>query len=585
VADSRYLPFGKQIFLDTEPGKPPTTPEEVPQDIVVYLQLFSCYPHIPQAYDLLNGTDIWLFDYGTVPSNNFGELNYPQTLIPKIEDLWIDATPLQQLNWLWQIAKLWKPLQSKNVASTLIDSELIRVNGQIVQLIQLSSDRDTQPSLQELGELWSIWAQKAHPSIREMLIQLAISLKTGVVNQCQQIIAVLERALDLSIKTKQYAYQIYALSDSGPSRNNNEDAAYPIYEDASNIPVSEQALAIVCDGVGGHDGGEIASGDTIEYLRQKISGLSWTQNHSSREILDKLSQYINQSNDRISKRNDEEQRHERQRMGTTLVMALAHANHMYLGHVGDSRIYWITRHSCHQLTIDDDLASREDRLGYALYRDSLQYPSAGALIQAIGMRDSTALHPNLQHYIIDDDCIFLLCSDGLSDFDRIEQQWRNLLPVLDGKQDLATAVKNLITLANEKNGHDNATVALMHGRVTAKSDSETTVSWSDVQHGISESVSSPDIDWNDPLLSDTSKESAAERSPTTDNTEITQQFIGEPELLQTKSRPKWLKSLILLLIVSTIAGILSYYFLQWQINNDPDNDRSTTREEQEIEIE
>ena len=389
------------------------------------------------------------------------------------------------------------------------------------------------------------------------------------------------RAINLCRKAKQFSYQIYALSDSGPTRTNNEDAAYPIYDDVNNIPVSEQALAIVCDGVGGHEGGEIASGDTIEYLRDQISNLNWQEeSYSSRKILGKLAKYINQSNDRISKRNDSEQRQERQRMGTTLVMALAYAHEMYLGHVGDSRIYWITRNSCHQLTIDDDLASREVRLGYALYRDSLQYPSAGALIQAIGMRDSAALHPNLQHYVIDDDCIFLLCTDGLSDFDRIEQQWQNLLPVLEGKQDIATAVKDLIALANEKNGHDNVTVALVHGRVKSQPNAEVTVTWSDVESAISEAALQSENDYGEPIA-DTSDVSAAERTPATDNTEITEQLIGEP--LPTKSRPKWIKPLVLLLAISTVVGMVYYYFLQRQIE-DPGNDGSTTREEQDVEI-
>ena len=578
----RYRPFDSRIFLDTEPGNPPVTAEEVPEDIVVYLQLFPFYPHVPQAYGLLDSTDVWLFDYGTVPSDSWGELNYSSEFIPKLESLWVDATPLQQLNWLWQIAKLWQPLSSKNVASSLLNPELIRINGQIVQLLQLQSDRDNRPNLKQLGDLWSRWADEADPTIKKMLIQLGDRLKTGVVNQHQQIIAVLDKAIDISRKAHQYSYQTYALSDSGPTRANNEDAAYPIDDDVNNIPVSEKALAIVCDGVGGHEGGEIASGDTIKYLRDKISGLnSQQQSYSNGKILEKLAQYINQSNDLISSRNDSEQRHERQRMGTTLVMALAYAQKMYLAHVGDSRIYWITRNSCHQLTIDDDLASREVRLGYAVYRDSLQYPSAGALIQALGMRDSAALHPNLQHYTIDDDCIFLLCTDGLSDFDRIEQQWKNLLPVLEGEKDLATAVRDLISLANEKNGHDNVTVALVHGRVKSQPNSEITVSWSDVESSISEVVNS-DRDYSDPMWSDISEASASNRTPTTDNTEITEQLIGEP--LAIKKRPKWIIPLVVLLAVSTVVGIASYYLLNKGVV-DPGNGDTNTIEEQDVEIE
>lgn len=578
LINGRYFALGSQIVLDTQPSKPPLTPEEVPQEIVAYLQLFPCYPHIPQVYGQLDGTDAWLFDYGTVPSNIPGKLDYPLQLIPQLRFLWSGATALQQLNWLWQLAKLWKPLSSKKVASTLLNPDLIRINGQVVQLLQLHPDQDHQPSLKELGSLWSQWAEDAHPSIKEVLEQLATRLMTGIIDQISQAIAILDQAANQTRKARKYSYRIYALSDSGPSRSNNEDAAYPVHSQLDNTPISENSLAIVCDGVGGHDGGEIASQETIKYLRHKISQLALEeQNHSPGKVLGKLTKYINGSNDIISQRNDTEQRQERQRMGTTLVMTLSCAHELYVAHVGDSRIYWITPNSCHQITIDDDLASREVRLGYAVYRDSLQYPSAGALIQAIGMRDSAALHPNLQRYLIDSDCIFLLCTDGLSDFDRVEQNWRDkILPVLKGNQDLASAVKDLISIANQQNGHDNVTVALVHCQVESLAEtSQSKVAWSDVEFAISE----PSL-WTDTNLTDAIMENS---TPTEEmrpaETKIPELPIGEPligESLTVKRQPTWLKPLILLLIVSIVAGLVTLFLVQKTIqkqdNSNPAQD-------------
>ncbi len=576
LINDRYLALSEQIFLDTQPSKPPVTTEEVPQEIAVYLQLFPCYPHIPQAYGLLDGTDAWLFDYGTVPTVGSEEfLANPDQLIPRIEDLWAGATALQQLNWLWQLAKLWKPLSAKNVASTLLESDLIRINGQLVQLLQLQSDEEYQPSLRDLGNLWSQWAEHAKPNIKNLVEQLAGHLEIGIVDRVSQVIAILDHGINHCRKANQYSYQIYALSDSGPSRTNNEDAAYPTQSELDDASGSENALAIVCDGVGGHDSGEIASGETIKYLRSKISQLTLEEQDSSRKILEKLARYINRANDIINERNDSEQRQERQRMGTTLVMALSSAQEMYLGHVGDSRIYWITPNSCHQMTVDDDLASREVRLGYALYRDSLQYPSAGALIQAIGMRDSAALHPNLQRYIIDDDCIFLLCTDGLSDFDRVEQQWRqNILPVLEGKQDLASAVKDLIALANEKNGHDNVTVALVHCQVKPIADvSEVEVSWSEVECALEESTL-----WSDANLTDSIRSDPHPTNTTLVKTKIPEQQIGEA--LPAKSQSKWLKIIIFFLIASTMVGAMVWIFALKAPNDDnsPYNNGVETQE-------
>ena len=570
--NDRYVGISAQIYLDTKPSKPPLTPEEVPPHIVAYLQLFPSYPHVPQVYGLLDNTEAWLFDYGTVPTTASGKLIYPQELLPKLTSLWSNATAFQQLNWLWQIAKLWQPLQEKKVASTLLNPDLIRINGQILQLIQLQTDREYRPSLQNLGNLWQSWSENADFTVQEVIGQIATSLQTGKIKDIRQAIAVLDRALDISRVANKYSYQICALTDSGPNRSNNEDAAYPIYADSEQIPISENSLAIVCDGVGGHEGGEVASGETIKYLRSKISKLSLgEQEYSPGKILSKLTKYINGSNDIISQRNDSEKRQERQRMGTTLVMTLSCAHEMYLASVGDSRIYWITPNSCHQVTTDDDLASREVRLGYAVYRDSLQYPSAGALIQAIGMRDSTALHPNLQRYMIEDECIFLLCTDGLSDFDRVEQHWQHqILPVFDGKQDLSGAVHNLIELANRENGHDNVTVALVHCKVVPdRNATKTIVAWSDVESALSESNT-----WKVNDSASSFSDDGAIDEGTTKDTEIPEQqniLIGEekpPTASQSyKERPSWLKPLILTLLAFTAIGLLGWYLLNTSLEN------------------
>ncbi len=578
LIDGRYLGLDNQIFLDTQPSKAPTTPEEVDPEIVVYLQLFPCYPHVPQPYGLLDGTTTWLFDYGTVPVDDLGNLIYPQQLIPRIEDLWSKASSLQQLNWLWQIAKLWKPFSSKNVASTLLKTDFIGINGQVLQLLQLQPDGEHQPSLRDLGNLWSQWAENAQPNIKDIIEQLAARLETGIVDQVSQIIAVLDAAIDRCRKIYQYSYQTYALSDSGPSRTNNEDAAYPTQAHLNDLVVAENALAIVCDGVGGHDGGEIASTETIQYLQSKIAKLI-EQQYSSGKILDKLAKYINEANDLISVRNDSEQRQERQRMGTTLVMAFSRAQEMYLGHVGDSRIYLITRNSCHQVTVDDDLASREVRLGYALYRDSLQYPSAGALIQALGMRDSNALHPNLQRYVIDDDCIFLLCTDGLSDFDRVEQQWRKIiLPVLNGKQDLTTATKDLIALANTQNGHDNVTVALIHCQVKSSLDTKVSVSWSEVESVLEKSALEKSEIWSDDNLTDSTWSNTTADNPTVTEAKIPEQQIGEP--LPEKNQSPWLKPMIFALIASTLIGAVIWLIAVKAPNNDNLPDRNSVENQE-----
>jgi protein phosphatase len=481
LVGDRYLLVGAQILLDTQPGTPPLAPEEVPDNLLLYLKLLPYRLHVPQVYGYLPSPDermaldIWLLEYGSVPTQETGELKYEE-LFPKLTEIWSQATALRQLNWLWQIACLWEPLHNKGVVSSLLDPSLVRVNGTIVRLLELKFDEEPEITLSQLGQLWSQWSDRAAPTIAEFVQKLCQNLVQGKITRPGQLIALLEGASASSARSQEQTYHIYTCSDAGPTRDHNEDACYPPSGEVSSIKEQEKALAIVCDGIGGQEGGEIASQLAIDSLVEESSRLLLDTSESNSHIYEQaLERAICATNDLISDRNDSEHRQERQRMGTTLVMGLARAHELYIAHVGDSRVYWITPTSCYQVTVDDDLASREVRLGYLLYREAILYPNAGALVQALGMSSSPSLHPTVQHFILDDDCVFLLCSDGLSDFDRVEQYWESeLVPILDGKQDIKSAGKRLLDLANQKNGHDNVTIAIVHCQVRPKANVEAT---------------------------------------------------------------------------------------------------------------
>ena len=259
-------------------------------------------------------------------------------------------------------------------------------------------------------------------------------------------------------------------------------------------------------------------------------------------------------------------------MGTTLVMTLAQAHEVYLTHVGDSRIYYITRTGCHQVTTDDDLASREVRLGYAIYREALQYPSAGALIQALGMRNSAALHPNVRRLVIDEDCVFLLCSDGLSDFERVEQYWRSaVLPILHHKADIIKTVKTLIKIANERNGHDNVTVAIVYCQVKPKEgEAERVISWCDVESVLEDSLLWSEIDSSiDPL-------------PNTEAIEEIDEENKPTSSVTSQNQSKSLKLIVLSLLLLVGVAVFSYLFLLKLLENQNNRQDSSplTPEEQ-----
>jgi len=480
----RYWVISEKLVLDTQPGMTPYFPEEIPPWLKPYLKLSPYRLHVPKVYGQIPAqgltpsplsqeqhdteSDIWLLEYENFSSAVQQRLAKGEFL-PPLDAVWSSARGTRQLNWLLQISQLWQPLQVQGVAKTLITPECLRVNGAVVQLQELSADQES-VTLKDLGELWSTWVKEADERIRAFLADICQRLQHQQLGSSEELTRLLEESLGKVARSQSRSYQIATTTDSGPTRSHNEDAYYQQNNTQDSTP-THQALAIVCDGVGGHQGGEVASHLAIDQLRQEVQKLSELSS-DSRLLTEQIEEAVSTVNDVICEENDADHRKAQARMGTTLVMALAHDHEMYVTHVGDSRVYWITAYGCYQLTLDDDLASRQTRLGHLLYREALQQPSAGSLIQALGMSPSKLLHPTTQRLVIDEDCVFLLCSDGLSDNDLVEQYWeQEILPVLEAGKDLDTVAQQLIALANNLNGHDNVTVSLLKCTVAEDQDS------------------------------------------------------------------------------------------------------------------
>lgn len=463
ILDRRYVVMAPQIWLDTKPAEPADLPN-LPDLVLPYLRLHNLRLHLPElrGFFQADGRSIPLLT--NVPIDDTGKL------YPALGALWPQTTPVRQLAWFWQMLMLWEPLSEQGVASSLLAAENLRVEGWRVRLRELHLDQ-APPTLKDLAALWLRWISPTKSPLVPALQQLCQDMQAGETIQAIALrlnALLLQQSAQLPIRLK-----TASATTSGTIRTLNEDACYPPVNESGDLA----ELAIVCDGIGGHAGGEVASQLAVRSLYLQIralvaDALVQAEPLPPTVIMQQLEAIVRVVNNLIASQNDAHGRADRQRMGTTLVMALqlpqatatgANAHELYLVHTGDSRAYWLTPRYCHLLTVDDDLAGREVRMGRSLYAQAQQRSDGGALTQALGTREADWLRPTVQRLILDEDGVLLLCSDGVSDGGLIEQNWEDLTrQVLKGKATLAAVAQSWIELANEKNGSDNATAVLMH---------------------------------------------------------------------------------------------------------------------------
>lgn len=466
----RYEVVAPQIWKDLKPETPPQTPDTLPESALPYLKAHRLRLHAPGLYDILprTGKPPWLLLENAPVNARSGEL-YP-TLVSR----WEAASAMRQMTWLWQLWQLWRSLEELEVASTLLDAEAVRVEGWRVRLLTLTGDRQP-PTLKDLAQSWQPLVATAHPNIAAALSNLYAAMIEGSLSPEQLTIDLNYLLLKQSAPYRP-RFRVAGDTHPGPQQTRNEDACYPQGE-LPEIPTPR--IAIVCDGVGGHEAGEVASQIVVRSLQLQLESLLAESGHEENAVppevvAQQIEAAIRVVNDVINTQNDLQARSERQRMGTTLVMALVvpqriktpqgwmRTEELYLAHVGDSRAYWITPDHCHLLTVDDDIASRETLAGRALYPALRDRPEAGSLTQAIGTRNSLYLTPHVQRFVWDEEGVLLLCSDGLSDNYQVETAWANYIGLITKDIiSLQSAVASWIELANQKNGHDNVAVSLM----------------------------------------------------------------------------------------------------------------------------
>jgi serine/threonine protein phosphatase PrpC len=253
------------------------------------------------------------------------------------------------------------------------------------------------------------------------------------------------------------------LSDVGKERQHNEDGfrcfSQTMITESHNLSEfqTHRGLYILCDGMGGHDGGDIASAMTLGSIAESFKPF-WTSGLPGKE---KLKEIIAIANQEVYTRNESELRRDVGRMGTTLVLLVIYGTDVAIAHIGDSRIYKVTADGLSQLTRDHEVANKLIDQGIS---EAIAFSRADAhqLTQALGPNSTESIDPTIEFFNLETTTLFLLCSDGLSDNEIVESHWQELTPLLSPDSDLKAGVKSLVQLGNDLNGYDNISGVLVH---------------------------------------------------------------------------------------------------------------------------
>lgn len=240
--------------------------------------------------------------------------------------------------------------------------------------------------------------------------------------------------------------ELSAAVDPGRARSNNEDSV---------ALDNEVALAVLADGMGGYNAGEVASNMATSFIRTELGRwLREAQSHASdAEVRRAMDICVDNANRAIF--NAANSNPQYAGMGTTLVVAVFRDTRLLVGHVGDSRAYRLRGGRLQQITRDHSLLQEQIDAGLITPEQAAFSANKNLVTRAVGVEDTVLLETH-QHEVMPGDT-YLMCSDGLSDM----LDDASIGQVLQAHDSLPAACKALIDAANDAGGKDNISVVLV----------------------------------------------------------------------------------------------------------------------------
>lgn len=240
-----------------------------------------------------------------------------------------------------------------------------------------------------------------------------------------------------------------AASDTGIVRQINEDC-YAAYD--MGYPEKPICL-IIADGMGGHNAGEIASSFAVDFIRDYVDNCLDYIIGNEFFVGDRIEEIFREANAEVYRLSQEKE--EMSGMGTTLILALIHKDRIYIGHIGDSRVYLVREGEISQVTEDHSFIVELVKNGTITRAEAENHPKKHVITRALGCEPGVEADKYI-YDLMDKDC-FIFCTDGLSNM----VSDKNIKEIILSGKHPEEACRMLISAANAGGGSDNITVIVV----------------------------------------------------------------------------------------------------------------------------
>ncbi|MDO4476540.1 MAG: Stp1/IreP family PP2C-type Ser/Thr phosphatase [Clostridia bacterium] len=239
---------------------------------------------------------------------------------------------------------------------------------------------------------------------------------------------------------------VFSKTDIGRVRKVNQDAV------KTEVISDNLAWSVVCDGMGGQAGGDIASNIAVIMISKFLSD-NLSELKTSDEIKSVIYEAVSSANQAIYLKSEKDKN--LKNMGTTVIVCVVSMNKLYVAHMGDSRAYLISDDEITQITTDHSMVQEMLDNGKLTIEEARNHPQKNIITRALGVNPEIKLEYNTLD--IKKGNIILSCTDGLTNTVE-EQDIYNICKKCDNKEE---AVGKLISKGNKNGGNDNITVSLI----------------------------------------------------------------------------------------------------------------------------